>query len=364
MQIGVNLLWCVPGDVGGSEEYLVRQLLGLAAAAPDLAAACTLYTVPAFAPAHPDVAAGYRTRIARFDGSSRPGRVVGEVHWLRRATAGLDLVHHGGGTAPLGARRPYLLTVHDLQYRTFPQYFSALKLAYLRAMMPRSARGARLVTVPSQYVRTTVSTAFGLPAERVMVVPHGVEPAVSELVPPASEIRARYGLGAGPFVVYPAVTHPHKNHRLLVDALRGPWAGRDVQVVCIGGRGAAEPVLAAAGDPRLIRAGRVPDADRNGLIAAAEALVFPSTYEGFGAPLIEAMTLGTPVVCSDSAALPEVAGDAAVVRPPTVDAWADALDEVDRHRATLVEAGRRRATMFTAERSGAALAEAYRAALR
>lgn len=95
-------------------------------------------------------------------------------------------------------------------------------------------------------------------------------------------------------------------------------------VVCTGGRGAAEDVVAGCADPRLVRLGRVPDADRNGLIAAAVALVFPSTYEGFGAPLIEAMTLGTPIVCSDAASLPEVAGDAAVVRPPTLDAWADA----------------------------------------
>ena len=78
----------------------------------------------------------------------------------------------------------------------------------------------------------------------------------------------------------------------------------------------------------MIRPGRVSDADRDGFIAAAEALVFPSEYEGFGAPVLEAMSLGTPVVCSDRAALPEVAGDAALVRPLTVEAWATALDEV------------------------------------
>ena len=77
-----------------------------------------------------------------------------------------------------------------------------------------------------------------------------------------------------------------------------------------------------------MRPGRVPAADRDGLIALAEALVFPSEYEGFGAPVLEAMALGTPVICSDRAALPEVAGDAAVVLPPTVDAWADALATV------------------------------------
>ena len=112
----------------------------------------------------------------------------------------------------------------------------------------------------------------------------------------------------------------------------------------------------------MIRPGRVTDADRDGFIAAAEALVFPSEYEGFGAPVLEAMSLGTPVVCSDRAALPEVAGDAALVRPLTVEAWATALDEVAAHRDELAAAGRRRAAWFTTKGSGARLAEAYRLA--
>lgn len=363
MHLGVNLLWCVPGDVGGSEEYLVRQLLGLAGAAPDLVAAATLFALPAFATAHADLAAMYDITAAGFDGASRRRRIAGEIGWLRRETAGYSLVHHGGGTAPLWPRRPYVLTVHDLQYRTFPDYFSPTKLAYLRATMRRSVRAAARVAVPTEYVRGTVVDAFGVPADKVVVVPHGVEPAVSSSVTMEANLRARYGLGEGPFVLYPAVTHPHKNHRLLVDLLAGPWAKEDIRVVCIGGRGAAEDVIASCADPRLIRLGRVPDADRNGLIAAAWALMFPSTYEGFGAPLIEAMTLGTPVACADAASLPEVAGDAAVVRPPTIEGWADVLDELARRRLELIAAGYRRAEQFTALRSGTALAAVYRGVL-
>ena len=111
-----------------------------------------------------------------------------------------------------------------------------------------------------------------------------------------------------------------------------------------------------------VRPGRVADADRDGLIALAEALVFPSEYEGFGAPVLEAMALGTPVICSDRAALPEVVGDAAVVRSLTLDAWADALDAVAADRAGLIERGRRRAATFTRAASGRALAGAYRLA--
>src|SRR6185436_5543458 len=106
--------------------------------------------------------------------------------------------------------------------------------------------------------------------------------------------------------------------------------------------------------------GRVSAADRDGLLAAAEALVFPSEYEGFGAPVLEAMALGTPVVCSDRTALPEVAGAAALVLPLELDAWKGALDDVAARRDELVAAGLARAAQFTTAASGRALAGAYR----
>ena len=133
----------------------------------------------------------------------------------------------------------------------------------------------------------------------------------------------------------------------------------------LGGRGLAEDDVAGEITglelgSRVIRPGRVSAADRDGLLAAADALVFPSQYEGFGAPVIEAMALGTPVICSDQAALPEVAGDAALVRPLELDAWKGALDEARDDRDALVAAGRARAAVFTTAASGAALAAAYR----
>ncbi len=360
--IAVNLLWCVPGEVGGSEEYLVRQLLGLADDDPVLAGELRIFGTSTLAAAHPDLAARYPIVAAPFTGRNRMRRIVGEGRWLRHHTAAASLTHHGGGTAPLSAPRPFVLTIHDLQYRTFPQYFSPVKLAYLRAIVPRSARAAAAITVPSGYVRRTVIDAFGIDPARVHVVRHGIEPSVTVNVTPAAELRHRYRLGNEPYLIYPAVTHPHKNHRLLIDLLAGPWRDRAERVVLIGGQGRAETEVAQAAqrDRRLLRLGRVPDADRNGLIAAAEALLFPSTYEGFGAPLIEAMGLGTPVLCADAASLPEVAGDAAVVRQPTVEAWADSLDVLRADAETLIAAGRRRAATFTAAASGADLAAVYR----
>ena len=359
--IAVNLLWCVPGDVGGSEEYLVRQLLGLAETAPQLRP--TLCVVDGFVEAHRDVAELFPTVVASFDGASRVRRIAGEVSWFRRRTSSVDLRHHGGGTAPLGAVRPYLLTIHDLQYRTYPQYFSRKKRTYLAAMIGRSVRKARIVTVPSDYVRLSVIEGFGAEPSRVMVVPHGFEPELLTDVTDEAELRRRFALSDGRVIVYPAVTNHHKNHRFLIDLLSSTWRDPDLRLVLIGGSGTSEAEVRAASDPRILRLGRVPAADRNGLLKMADAMVFPSRYEGFGAPLIEAMALGCPVIASDSTCIPAVLDGAGLVRPLVADQWADALDQVARDRATMVAAGLRRAAAFTARASGAALAAAYTTAL-
>ena len=359
---GVNLLWCLPGGVGGSEEYLVRQLHGLHDVAPEVDA--TLFVVPGFAAAHPDLAARHELVISSLDTRRRSRRVMSEMTWLPPRLRDLDVVHHGGGTVPPRSPRPVLLTVHDVQYRTFPEYLTPLKRQYLRIAVPRSIRRATVVAVPSEYVRATILDGYRIDPERVVVVPHGVDGPTD--LTPDDELRARYGLGDRRYLVYPALTHPHKQHQFLLDLLAGPWSDPDLALVLLGARGLAEDEVAASIaalelGPRVIRPGRVSEADRDGLIAGAEALVFPSEYEGFGAPVLEAMALGTPVICSDRAALPEVAGDAALVRPLEMDAWKGALEEIDRE--TMATAGRARAATYSTAASGAALAAAYRLCL-
>jgi glycosyltransferase involved in cell wall biosynthesis len=359
--IAVNLLWCVPGDVGGSEEYLVRQLLGLAEAAPTFRP--NLYVVEGFVEAHPQLADTFPTVVAPFDGASRSRRIVGEIEWFHRRAAAADLRHHGGGTAPLLATRPYVLTIHDLQYRTYPHYFSRTKRTYLAGVIGKSVRRAQVVAVPSEYVRASVVDAYGVQPSRVSVVPHGFEPDLLSDITGEAVLRDRYSLSDSRVLVYPAVTHQHKNHRFLIDLLATRWRDPDLLLVLIGGSGASEEVVQAATDTRIRRLGRVPEADRNGLLRLAEAMVFPSQYEGFGAPLIEAMALGCPVIASDATCIPAIVGEAGVVLPLDLDAWSDALDRVGKNRAELIAAGLRRATEFTARASGAALAAVYTAAL-
>lgn len=359
-RVAVNLTWCQPGRVGGSEEYLVRQLLGLRGFAP------TVFAPRGFAAAHPELTECCAIVETSADGSSRLRRIIDESTWLRRRTAGFGLVHHGGGTLPVAHRSPTLLTIHDLQYRRFPEYFGRVRLAYLGAMMPRSARAASAIAVPTRYVRDSVCDAYGVDADRVHVVPHGVPANLGVDRTDEERLRSRYGLGDAPFVVLPAITHPHKGHRFVLDLFERFGASLGVRLVLIGGPGSMEAEVrerVARMSGLVSKLGRVGDSDRDGLVAAAAAMILPSEYEGFGAPVIEAMGLGTPVICSDRAALPEVVGDAGLVIPLEAGAWRAAIDSVDRRRAELVAAGRARVRAFSVEASGAALAGAYRSVL-
>lgn len=358
--IAVNMMWCRPGEVGGSEEYLCRQLMGLPAEDFEV----TVFAPSGFAAAHPDIASRHRIVEMHHDARSRGRRIFDESSWLFIKTSSADLVHHGGGTVPLVRRRPIVLTVHDLQYLAFPHYFSRVRLDYLRWAMPRAVRAADIIAVPTEFVRTTIVDAFGVDPGGIVVVPHGIEPTLGVMATPESALRERYGLGDAPIVVFPAITHPHKGHEFLLDVHRKHWSARGVVLVLIGGEGAAEPdIRTLLADPDraqgVRRLGRVSAEDRDGLIRMSRALVFPSLYEGFGAPVIEAMTLGTAVIASDRACLPEVVGDAGLVLPLDIDTWGGALDVVESRRSELIDSGRRRSAQFTASISGEALAGAY-----
>ncbi|MUH51317.1 MAG: glycosyltransferase [Actinobacteria bacterium] len=366
IDVAVNLLWCLPGRVGGSEEYLVRQMIGLSEIESPYSP--VLYVLPGFAAAHPELASRFRLVVAPIDGTNRARRVLAEHGWLAEQTRASALVHHGGGTVPARGKRPTVLTIHDLQYLAYPQYFSRSKRAYLQWAMPRSARRADVIAVPTEFVRRTVIEAYNISFDRVLVVPHGIEPGLGIEATDEEVLRRRFGLGDGPVIVLPAVTHPHKGHLFLLDLLASHWTDPSLRLVLTGGRGAADDAVAAAIDrlglgDRVVRAGRVSAADRDGLISLATAMVFPSEYEGFGAPIIEAMALGTPVICSDRACVPEVAGGAALVLPLRADAWAGALDVLTLRRDELVRAGRVRAAAFTTAASAQALVSAYDLAL-
>lgn len=378
-KIGVNLLWMVPDVVGGSETYTTRLLKGIAEQpASDLH--YTLFVLPQFSSAHPELAAAFEVAYAPVTGQWKSFRVAGENSWLaaHARLKKIDLVHHAGGTLPvLSGPRP-VLTIHDLQYLYYPEYFTRTKLTWLKQMVPRSAETARLVLTPSEFTRRSVIERLNIDPSVVIVVPHGISP--RELRQPLGDIRERYAI-PGPFFLYPAATYPHKNHLLLLEALKKLVELRsDVVLVLTGARASIESHTAKEMSTRIDaeieklglgqsvrRLGYVSSDDLDALYQEAVATVFPSRFEGFGAPVLEAMSRGCPVIAANATALPEVVGDAgALASPDNADEWFEIMSDMledEEMRARLNKMGLARARDFTWKSSAQILEDAYRHAL-
>jgi alpha-1,3-rhamnosyl/mannosyltransferase len=233
MKIAVNMLWCVPGQVGGSEEYFVRQMLGLKEI--DAQFEVTIFAPRGFTAAHPEVAQVLKVVESSHSCERREVRVFTENTWLAAHTQDFDLVHHGGGTLPSRGNNKTLLTIHDAQYLTYPEYFGAIKLAYLRNRVPSALRRATAVATPSAYVRSTLIDAFGVPAEKICVVRHGVEPHIGDGATSEAELRVKFGLGSSRILFMPAITHPHKNHEFVLRMLASAWKDDSIKFVMAGG---------------------------------------------------------------------------------------------------------------------------------
>ena len=369
--VGVNLLWLVPGVVGGSEVSTITTLHAIAENHPD-DLRYVLFALGPFADAHPELADFFDVEVLPLSGRLKGLRVAAEQSWLiaQARRHQVDVMHHMGGTMPLAGGPPAVLSIHDLQPFQHPENFHPLKRAWLARAVPRSVRRARLVLTPSEWVRQTVIEHFDADPAVVRTVHHGVPPLPDPA--PASEVRARHGID-GRFVLYPAITYPHKDHLTLVRAFSrlGP-DHRDVSLVLTGGHGPAETevldeVAALGLGDRVRRLGRIPLPDLVALLDEADVVAVPSRYEGFGVPLVEAMSRGRPLVACEATAVPEVVGDGALlVAPAAVAEWAAALDRLlgdDELCRAMGERGRRRAASFSPGANAAATVAAHREVL-
>ncbi len=370
MRVGCNLLWLVPGAVGGSETAAVGVLRQFAAEPPD-DLDLSLYALEGFGDAHPDLAAAFPTETVPLTGRLKPLRVAAENTWLPRRTRNrVDLMHHMGGVLPPAERLPSVLTLHDLQPFDLPDNFHTGKRVYLQRTIPRSVHRARVVLTASEFVRHGVIDRFGVDPDRVRVARFGMEPPSTDVS--VAQVQARYRLSRRWFV-FPSFTWWHKDHALLVQAFAQVAAhNHDVVLVLTGGAGPAESVLADVTSrlglrDRVRRTGLIPREDVLAIVRGAVAMVYPSRYEGFGLPALEAMSLGAPVLAADATSLPELVGDAGMLLPPgDADAWARAMtamlgDEDERRRMS--GAGRARVAGLTWEATADASMAAYRAAL-
>ena len=309
-----------------------------------------------------------------------PVRARRRTEWVRgeqlllprlAARAGVDVLHSLASTAPSWGKFRRVVTIHDLIYRIYPEAHFGLRAKGMRLLVPRAARRSDRIIAPSRCTRDDLIRLLGVPAAKIDVIPEGVR-AEAPVATPESDVRARYAFADRDVVLTVSALRPHKNLRRLLEA----WALLPVErrplLVLAGYSNAHEAELRARAaelgvseDTRFV--GWVPAADLEGLYRLASCFVFPSLYEGFGLPVLEAMARGVPVACSDRGALREVAGDAArIFDPESPRSIANAVEELRQDAALAAKlraAGLERASRFTWAETARATVRSYEAAL-
>ena len=266
---------------------------------------------------------------------------------------------------PCPARAALIVT--DLSFRHHPEHYPFLARTRLNALVPRQSAAAELVITLSEFCRRDIIDTLQVRPDRVRVVPCAVE-RPAELAP--AEMLRLHGWAASvgihrPFVLYLGNLHPRKNVARLIRAHTGANLG-DLQLVIAGGSwwaGGGEQEAVASSQPgKVVLTGRVDEAQRSWLLRSATALAYPSLFEGFGLPPLEAMSVGTPVLTSAVAAIPEVCGDAALlVDPRDEESLRIGLERIvsdDTLRSTLRARGAERAASFSVQRTGEAAYDA------
>ena len=256
---------------------------------------------------------------------------------------------------PLQQDTRALLTVHDLSFLRHPETFPPKLGAYLNRAVPRSVARADHILADSEATRRDLFELLDVPPGKVTTLYGGVSPRFTPQADAGERLRlqTQYNVSARPYILAVGTVQPRKNYVRLMEACDPLAAQRDLDLVIVG-RPAwlSEPIVAAAGKrPYVHLMGFFADADLPALYRQAAALAFPSVYEGFGFPPLEAMACGTPVVASTASSVPEVVGDAGLlVDPLDIPAWTAALTQTLDDavlRARLREAGLARAATFT-----------------
>ncbi len=379
LQVGVSLLSLAPEQFTGTGTY-VRELLGELARRDDvgLEVLCNTQTVDRVAHLRSD-----HVRVMRSDGfgigSSRLTRVGSlAASLVRPGTAGRQLqaaaqVVHYPLTLPIPTvRRPTVVTLHDVQHHELPRNFTRVQRVWRKLTYDRAAQRADVVITDSQHAREQIVERLNIDEERVLAVHLAVDHDRFSPDRQAGEADLLAGLDLPErFLYYPASLWPHKNHRRLLAAF-GRLQADDVQLLLSGATFGREPELAGWAtehglDGRVRHLGFVADDAMPALYRRASGVVFPSLFEGFGCPPLEAMAAGCPVASSRRASLSEVCGDAAAeLVPEDVNQMADAIERLltdSTLRTRLRAAGLAHAAGFSWSDSAQAHLRAYEMAL-
>lgn len=371
MHVGLNLIYLVPREMSGLETYARELIPALLREQPGIRITAFVNREAASDPDWRDVAP---TVTVPVWGRRRSAWVRGEQQLLPGLAkrAGVDLLHSLASTAPAWGSFARVVTIHDVIYRIHPEAHGGWRALGMRVLVPLAARQSHRVIVPSESTRHDLVRLLKVPAGKIDVVPNGSGTPPSASWTSEDELRRRHDLGNGPFALTVSLKRPHKNLVRLLEALALIPNERRPFLVLAGHPTAYEQELraraAALGVAEQTRfVGWVPDEDLEGLYRSSTCFVFPSLYEGFGLPVLEAMARGVPVACSERGALAEVADSAAVTfdpdQPRAIATVLERLVNDAAMRTRLSEAGLANAARFTWEKSARLTLQTYDAAL-
>ena len=355
----------------GVSRYVARLLQHLPQVGPDLdyVAFCDGEALPW---------PGWEVRRSAWRTGSPWTRIVWEqaAQPLASRQAHLDLLHAPVNVAPLAGGCPAVVTVHDLSPFLFPELFRPARRIYQQALTRRSVQRAAHVIADSESTRTDLVAVLGAAPDQVTAVPLGVDETMRPVTDAAllGAFRKRHGLD-GPYILFVGTLEPRKNVLMLIEAfaLLRAQTGVAHRLVLVGGKGwyydaIFQRVERLGLRDAVIFAGYAPDADLPLWYSAADLFVYPSLYEGFGLPPLEAMACGAPVLVSRASSLPEAVGEAGVlVDPHDPEALARemaALLADEARRASLSARGLRRAAQLTWRATATATAAVYHRVLR
>lgn len=283
----------------------------------------------------------------------------------------ISLLHSMAFVTPLLSTCPAVITVYDLSFLHFPERFPILQRLYLSSQTRRSCRRARRIITISESSRQDVHRFFGVPLSQIDVVVPGVDPVYQPL--PADQVAAfRHKHHLDRFVLHVGTLQPRKNIPVLIEAM-AQLADPELKLVLVGGKGwlyddIFRQVQALGLAERVIFTGYVPDDELPLWYNAAELLVFPSVYEGFGLPVVEAMACGTPVIAANCSSIPEAVGEAGLLFAPDdvetlVKQMTAVLTDTDLQNK-LRQQGLNHARAFSWARAGRETAAVYHRALQ
>ncbi len=351
LRLGVNTLFYLPGEVGGSETYLRETLRALTQRPepPQLVFFTNAENHDLLQKEFPE-AEFHPLGIAA---TNRGQRIWSEQTALPRLIrrARLDVLWSPGYTAPALTGVPQVVSILDMQYKRFPQDVTWLAARTMDVLYPLAARRSVAIVTISEFAKTEITRYLRVPPDKITVtlLGAGADYGATSGLPPES-------VRGAPYLLCVAHTYPHKNVAMQVRAFTRLADRIPHRLVLVGKARLGEPEVAAAlrqaPAARIVRLSDVAAADMAALYQCADWLVFPSLYEGFGLPVLEAMRAGTPVLTTREAAIPEVGGDAVVYADGrNEEAWAKTLRTVltwpREMRLRLTVAAKQRAAQFT-----------------